>query len=395
LNERSLLDHRYLQFVFRASRHLPVLISGIAPALQDLRSEVDAEAVVPIGQLREDGARLVEDCAAVDDDVARFVTEEIGAITTQLEVAAGGDFAYADLCSRLLGTEVAPVADDVLARLRADALVRAADVIGAGGDDVVRAWETRGVVGDAKVQEVSELLDDHRARCAQRFPIRPVTGIDVTKTDDPVVSVGAWYYGRRASVLEVNPALARQHATLVFEVAHNALPGDLFHLAAMEERWLEREGLLIGGIKVKNTPDNVISEGLEDLGAAFLFDDDPPPDVALVLVLEELRRSVAVNAALALRHDGRPEAEVRELMADVGLMNDSRVEQTLRLIRHPLWGTYIYTYVGGRNLVGPAWRRERRAGREAEFFTTLFTDLLTPKIFGARFAAPEAAVAAE
>ncbi len=387
MSEQSQLDRQYLELVFRASRHLPVLISGIAPPLQELRSRVDAEPPTPTARLRDDGVALVEACRASDDDAARFIAEEVGAITTQLEVAEGAELPYADLCTRLLGLSVAPVPEASLQRLRADALARAADVLGRGSAGAIRTWEESGLQGDPKVQAVADLLDDHRTRCRERFPLSPLMGIEVTKTDDPVVSLGAWYYGRAASVLEVNPALARQLATLVFEVAHNALPGDLFHLAAMEERWLEGEGLLIGGIKVKNTPDNVISEGLEDLAAAFLLDDDPPADVALVLVLEELRRSVAVNAALALRHDGRPDAEVRELLADVGLMSEGRVDQTMGLIRHQLWGTYVYTYVGGRNLVAPAWRVARSAGREAEFFTMLFTDLLTPQIFASRVAA--------
>ena len=68
-------------------------------------------------------------------------------------------------------------------------------------------------------------------------------------------------------------------------------------------------------------------------------------------------------------------------------MNDSRVDQTMGLIRHQLWGTYVYTYVGGRNLVTPAWRAARSAGREADFFTMLFTDLLTPQIFSSRVVA--------
>jgi hypothetical protein len=66
-------------------------------------------------------------------------------------------------------------------------------------------------------------------------------------------------------------------------------------------------------------------------------------------------------------------------------MNESRIDQTVGLIRHPLWGTYLYTYVAGRDLVAPAWRAARSAGREAAFLKTLLTDLLTPTIFASRF----------
>jgi len=67
-------------------------------------------------------------------------------------------------------------------------------------------------------------------------------------------------------------------------------------------------------------------------------------------------------------------------------MHEGRVEQTIRLVKHPLWGTYLYTYVGGRNLVGPAWRTARAAHQEPSFFTMLYSDLLTPAIFASRTA---------
>ena len=177
VSERSQLDRQYLELVFRASRHLPVLISGIAPPLQELRSRVDAEPPTPTARLRDDGAALVEACRASDDDVARFIAEEVGG---DHHAARGGRGRRAAVrrpvhqtarSERGAGTgSVAPTAS----RRRAGAGRGRARA--GSAEAVIRTWEESGLQGDVKVQAVADLLDDHRTRCHERFPLRPADG---------------------------------------------------------------------------------------------------------------------------------------------------------------------------------------------------------------------------
>ena len=260
MNVQSEIDEKYLELIFRASRYLPDLVSGIAPDLKSLRLRIDAEELRVQEMLLDDARQLMHDTATLESDIGAFIAEEVSAIVTQLEVIGGAEVGYAELCSRLLGVKVEPVPQSTIDELRSTALEIAADVVGGSSPGMLREWEAAGLTGREKVETVRELVDSARRTCRSRFAIDPEIGIQVVSSDDPVESMGAYYYGRRSSVLRVNPELPRTHAALIFEVCHNTVPGDLFHLAALEEQWLVKDGLLLGGIKVKNTPDNVVAQ---------------------------------------------------------------------------------------------------------------------------------------
>jgi hypothetical protein len=61
-------------------------------------------------------------------------------------------------------------------------------------------------------------------------------------------------------------------------------------------------------------------------------------------------------------------------------MDRARAAFQLRLVKHPLWGPYQYTYLLGRKLVQEADRRAA-AGNQNAYLAYLYGGLHTPQSF--------------
>ena len=123
----------------------------------------------------------------------------------------------------------------------------------------------------------------------------------------------------------------------------------------------------------------MVSEGIEET-ALFRMAPDVLPQEVLATKLEWLRRLATFEASLALQLEGRGEDEVVAKMSRDGFMDGARAAFQLRLIKHPLWGPYQYTYILGRHLVEEADRRSAGADQEA-YLGYLYGGLHTPNSF--------------
>jgi hypothetical protein len=151
-------------------------------------------------------------------------------------------------------------------------------------------------------------------------------------------------------------------------------------MAILTQRTYGLEGRAAAGIKLKNAPENVIAEGIEDLAPFRLFPHHGPEE-ELAWKLEWLRRAAAVKAAVELREAGRPRRDVQAELQRAGHMSAERADQELNRIEHPLWGTYVYTYWLGRHLVQEADRRAGDGVRGARHLGWLYGGLHLPETF--------------
>jgi hypothetical protein len=211
------------------------------------------------------------------------------------------------------------------------------------------------------------------------FPLAVEENLELIRITDELWSVNLSWYPPRRMTFEVNVATPRTPETVAFEVAHNIYPGDYLHLAVLHQHAYRKRGHVAASIKLKNAPESVISEGIEETALLRLF-ADPSRDQVLATKLEWLRRMATFAAALALQVEGRGEQEVLATMAREGFMDGGRSAFQLRLIKHPLWGPYQYTYILGRKLVEDAERRVADADRSA-YLDYLYSGLHTPQTF--------------
>ncbi|TMD13127.1 MAG: hypothetical protein E6I96_12040 [Chloroflexi bacterium] len=293
--------------------------------------------------------RLAE---AADRGGDAYVALQTRAIATQIEIDAEPDrFTYLQLVERLLSCRFVLPDPDEVASLARDVDVLVANVSSSGSDAVTR-WETAATItGEAKWDAALDAYRDGRRYARERFPVAFEERLDIGRTSDPITSLHLTWREPEQMVFEVNVAIPRTRPTIRYEVAHNIYPGDYLHMAVLTQRTFGKEGRVAACIKLKNAPENVIAEGIEEV-APFRLDEKGEPRQAAI---DHLRR--------------------------MGHMSAERASQELDRIEHPLWGTYQYSYWLGRHLVAEADALAGSAATGAEYLGWLYGGLHVPETF--------------
>ena len=356
--------------------HLPNLVADyLGP--RDWLAESRAQQA-DLGEVRRRALALADLASRGGDE---YVGAQARAIALQIDVHEDPKrYGYIDLVERLFACRfVPPDADEV--KILAGEVQGLARQLGGSGDDPVHAWESgRLISGEEKWDVALEAYQAGRRYVREHFPIPFTEALEISRTDEPVASVHLLWLEPDRMDFEVNVAVPRTREAVTFEVAHNIYPGDYLHMAVLTQRTYGVEGRLAASIKLKNAPENVIAEGIEDVAPFRLF-PDPTPEQQLAWKLEWLRRAAALMAAVERRGAGKSRSEVGAGLQRVGHMTPERIELELDRIDHPLWGTYVYTYWLGRHLVEEADRRAGTAAGGAEHLGWLFGGLHLPETF--------------
>ena len=310
-----------------------------------------------------------------------YVAAQARAIAIQIEVESDPTrYAYLDLVERLFSCKFVPADADEVMGLAAEVETLARQM-GGRGDDAVAAYENaRLIKGEAKWDAALGAYQAGRRYALERFPVPFNEKLDIARTDEHLASLHLTWREPDRLVFEVNTAVPRMPATITYEVAHNIYPGDYLHMAVLTQRTYGLEGHVAACIKLKNAPENVIAEGIEEVAPFRLFPQHGPEE-ELGWKLEWLRRAAALKAAVELRGAGRPRVDVLAELQRAGHMSPERAEQEVKRIEHPLWGTYVYTYWLGRHLVEEADRRAGAGAAGADHLGWLYGGLHLPETF--------------
>lgn len=87
----------------------------------------------------------------------------------------------------------------------------------------------------------------------------------------------------------------------------------------------------------------------------------------------EMLGAVWDNAAILL-HEGRLEQEVAQYFTTYMLSAKDKASQMVAYLRHPIWGLYNLTYVGGQKLMRP----RLQGPDKLTVFRHLLTEQITP-----------------
>ncbi len=310
-----------------------------------------------------------------------YIAVEARAIATQIEVAANPEtYGYLELVERLLACRFSPPNQDELEALQGE-VAGLARQLGSSGADPVRDQERRGLIdGEAKWDTALDAYRAGRRWALQEFPIAFREELEIARTSDPIASVHLLWREPDRMAFEGNVSVPRMPATIKYEVAHNIYPGDYLHMAVLTQRTYALEGRIAACIKLKNAPENVVAEGIEEL-APFRLQPDHGPADEFAWKLEWLRRGACLSAAVGRRQHGEPRAQVISQLERMGHMDPDRAAQELNRIEHPLWGTYQYTYWLGRHLVEESDRRAGAGVLGAAYLGWLYGDLHVPETF--------------
>jgi hypothetical protein len=371
------LETDLVRLALKAAEHHPILKAVYAGPPEWLE-EAQRDPGIP-----EDLIQQAHDLASRAERSGQgYVAGQARSVAVQLEVHMGRTLPYDQMVGELLGVELEVPQPDEVGALRAEVEELAGGLEPTASSEAVRQWESRRLVsGEAKWDAAMETyVEGRRYAFGGAFPLEVHESMDLIRISDDLWSVNLTWYPPRRMTFQVNVAAPRTAETTAFEVAHNIYPGDYLHLAVLHQHAYQRQGHLVASIKLKNAPESVISEGIEEV-AYLRLHPDPSAGQLLATKLEWLRRMATIAAALSLQVDGRDEREVVDAMASQGFMDPARAEQQLRLVKHPLWGPYQYTYLLGRKLVQAGELLAEERGAQTAYLEYLYSGLHTPQSF--------------
>ena len=247
------------------------------------------------------------------------------------------------------------------------------------------------------VREWSTLL---RERTRRAFPLPDEELVEYDVVSDKPWAGFNYYLGGFRSNVAINADLPVALGGLPFLVAHESYPGH------HTERCRKQAGLSDLpelDIWLVNTPENVLAEGLADLGLTALeLEDwgavaqDLYADLGIAFDGERGARiasaakdlgAVRQDAAILMHASGASPEQAEAHLARWALQSPDRARKTVSFLTHPLWRAYMTTYVEGARLLS-AWLDARPAGsRVGERFARLLDEQLTPAGLAAELAA--------
>jgi len=198
-----------------------------------------------------------------------------------------------------------------------------------------------------------------------------------------------YYLGGLRSRVVINIDLPVLSTSLGHLVAHEAYPGHHTERVRKEVGLVRRHRCWEESIVVIGTPQNLLAEGLADLGLEVVMGSRPeateaehlrplgisydPDVVAVVRQASEALGGVRANAALRLWEDQADPDRVIDEVARWSLTTRARAAKQVEFLLHPTWRAYIFCYVEGLPLC-----RAFVAGDRARF-ARLVTEQLTPQ----------------
>ena len=319
-----------------------------------------------------------------------FLRGQLTGLETSARVMAGEPVAYLDQVEAYF--QVRPTLGDPEVYEQAH---RALDDLLPGNGPLLDRYTTyRDTVAvpverlEQAVREWSTLLRD-RARAAFPLPDGEAVEYEVV-TDKPWAGFN-YYLGGFRSTVAINADLPVGLGSLPALVAHESYPGHHTERCRKQARLSPLPEL---DLWLVNTPENLLAEGLADLGLRGLgLDDWAGPAVELYADLGiaydgergvRIARAAAAlggvrqDAAILLHDRGASAEQAEEHLTRWALLSPARARKAVSFLTDPLWRAYISTYVEGERLLS-RWLDARPAEQPVgERFARLLDEQLTP-----------------
>jgi hypothetical protein len=367
------IARRYILLCLRLERLAPgFLDSYIGPA--ELSEAVAAEPMPLPAELHDEAVSLRALAAGLGGESgpatcrARWLEGQLRSIAVQARRAGGEEIAFVDLLEELYGVPIGPVpeADLLAARQRLD---NALPGDGPLRDRIKAQREATRVPPERILDVVIASAERFRAVTRRDFDLPENEEIAWEETRDQPWGAEARFEGSGRTRIKVNLDLPLPVSAAAYLASHEAYPG---HHAehVTKERTLVRAGVGEAAMRTMNTPESMLAEGLADVGREVVMSDRE-----LATELERIGNEVGLradwlravevheamqelaptggNAAFLLHHDGRPADEVRAWAREISGMDEQQLDHAFRVLAHPLFRTYPFTYTEGARLIRP------------------------------------------
>ena len=385
------IGRAYVRLAFHIDRHVPGFIDAyFGPP--GWKAEAEAEGLVAPGDLRRDAQTLLHEIAAIGEELRReWLTKQVTAMVATLRRLEGEKLPLEE--ELRLVYDIHPEWTDE--HIFDDALRTIHDLLPGTEPlaDRLEAWNAMfNVPGEKLLPLLSACRDEAQRRTRRLFTLPEGEEIVLQIVQGQPWSGYNWYLGNYRSRVDVNTDLPVRANSMLGLMTHEGYPGHHTEHAIKEQLLYRRQGHAEACVQLINGPECVISEGLADLARDVIFTEpelvawlsdefyplagiavDIKRDRAIAHALRELR-PVSGNAAFLLHRDGAGEETVVDYIRRYGADTEKQARQLYRFISNPLFGSYIFNYHYGRDLLA----RYIKAGELVARFRTLLEQPLTP-----------------
>ncbi len=362
---------RYLLLGLRLGRHAPGFVAWYTGP-DELSEAVDGEPLTPAAELHDEAMQLAGIAADLPRETAAqrrrasWLVAQVGAMGALARRVGGEEIGYVDLVEELYDVEV---------QLEPDATFEAArrmlDSALPGGEPLrqrLAAHEATMLLPPERVLALAAELSARlrmRTRAQLWLPERESLRFEAAR--EVPWTLDARYLGGGSSVIRINLDRVVSLAMLVELAAHEGYPGHHAE-AAVRDEVLVTAGHAELGLMATLSPQELVSEGMAGIAREVVMSDQELAlelsqvtrslerrlDVDAELMVQRARRLLSPalgNAAVALQRDGEPLSQVRSYLAEVALVGDDRLDDTISRLADPILGTEPFVHIEGRRLV--------------------------------------------
>ncbi len=363
---------RYLLLALRLGRHHPGLADSYTGP-PEIAEAVAGEDPIPPAELHGEALRLADAVADLATNTplerrrATWLSDQLVALSALARHADGEEIGFVDLAEELFDIELRPEPEGTFAAARR--MIDAA-LPGAGSLQARLLEHERSATlpPEEVLPTLRSLAETMRSRTRAQLWLPPGESVVIEALEGEQWVAEMRYVGSRRSLVRVNLELPVSLSRVLELAAHECYPGHHAE-AVVKDALLVAAGYGEASLQLDLAPEAVVREGMATYAREVVM-SDAELAAELERVARRLGLNVAVgaemivqraqrlltpvigNATLQLHVDGRTPKAVHRYLAEVGLMADAQLEATFSLVSDPTWGSYFFTYIEGRRLVG-------------------------------------------
>ena len=382
----------YLRLVLEIDKHIDGYIDAYYGP-EELKAAVQAGGRREPAALIEDLAHLQATIPTADPARHAYLAATLRALDCTLRMLNGEAFAYLEEVNRLY--DITPNRVD---EAHLTAAHRELDTLlpGSGSlNDRIEAYRRHYYLQREQILPLLELARaETRQRTAAFVNLPEDESVEIRLTNNQPWGAYNWYLGHGRSLIEFNTDLPVSALGLLSTFAHEGYPGHHSEALLKEQRLYHEKGYAEQAAMLLNSPAAVIAEGIATTAIEIIFPGDsrhqwnvevmlPAAGIEPVETAAEMARmaqalkalrTVIGNAAI-LYHDGRHDREQTiDYIQTYALATRQRAEKNFSNLSHPLYGSYVFTYTEGYNLIEQA----APSGDKGEVFGRLLTEQVLP-----------------
>ena len=348
----------YILLGLRLGRHVDGLVDAYYGP-EELSREVDAEPLTDPAALVEHGDALL---GQLEDG---WLRDQVLGLRTSAGVLAGEEIPYSDEVERCYGVRPDRVGTDVYEGVHE----RLEELLPGSGDLAARyeAWrQANAVPFDKVVPLVRDLLGELRARTVELVELPEGEELVVEEVRDEPWWAFNYYLGDLRSRVVLNVDVPTTGRDLVHLAAHEVYPGHHTEHSVKEQLLIRERGAIEEGIQLVPTPQAVLSEGIAEVGAEIVLNDegyaaaydvlarhgievDPELTEQIANAAEPLG-TIGLDAALMIHQDGASPEEAQAYIERWRLVPPDQAKHSVRFATDPTWRAYVVTYTAGLEL---------------------------------------------